>query len=133
MKLRGVQKFIKPTVDDNREVCDELPSDFAKLKSRIMYIENKGAGGIQGPAKIGRVYFSKTGKTLYYQSRILRSLKGSRFKSNYFDVKSGEEFWISGFSKKQDDRLYGGFKGVEVDEDVKSEYRSTITARTASP
>ena len=129
MKLRGVQKFIKSTIDENGKVCDQLPSDFSKLKSRIMYIENKGVGGIQGPAKIGRVYFSKTGKTLYYQSKIFRSLKGSGFKSNYFDVKSGDEYWISGFSKKQDDRLYGGFKGVEVDEDVKSEHRSTLNAR----
>ena len=36
------------------------------LPSRIMYIESKG-DGITGPARIGRVTFSKSGKTLYYR------------------------------------------------------------------
>ena len=34
-------------------------------KNRIMYIEYKGSG-LTGPARIGRVRFSKTGQTLYY-------------------------------------------------------------------
>jgi hypothetical protein len=34
--------------------------------SRIMYIENK-LGGVRGMAVIGRVIFSKTGKTLKYK------------------------------------------------------------------
>ncbi len=33
-------------------------------RTRIMYIENKGDDGIVGPARIGRVTFSKTGKSL---------------------------------------------------------------------
>jgi hypothetical protein len=33
------------------------------MKSRITYIEKK-AGGLTGPARIGRATFSKTGKTL---------------------------------------------------------------------
>lgn len=34
------------------------------MKPRIMYIESK-AGGLTGPARIGRVRFSKTSATLY--------------------------------------------------------------------
>ncbi len=63
-------------------------------QTRIMYIEYKG-DGIVGPAKIGRVTFSKTGKSLYYQGRHFRSLKGSGFKANYFDAETGEEYWTS--------------------------------------
>ncbi|HWZ75292.1 MAG TPA: hypothetical protein VNX87_02085 [Candidatus Sulfotelmatobacter sp.] len=37
-------------------------------KSRIMYIESK-AESVNGPARIGRVTFSKTGLTLYYKGR----------------------------------------------------------------
>ena len=48
-----------------------------------MYIESKGAG-LTGPARIGRVAFSKTGSTLYYDGKSYRSLKGNGFKSNYF-------------------------------------------------
>ena len=91
------------------------------MKSRIMYIESK-AGGLSGPARIGRVTFSKTGKTLYYQGRTFQSLKGRGFKSNFYDVATGEEYWISGPRKDGADRLYGGRDLVEIDPDVRREY-----------
>ena len=57
-----------------------------------MYIENK-ADGLTGPARIGRVSFSKTGRTLYYDGKSFQSLKGAGFKSNYYDIEPGEEYW----------------------------------------
>ena len=45
------------------------------LKERIMYIENKSEG-LSGDARIGRVTFSRTGKTLYYRGRSLATLRG---------------------------------------------------------
>src|SRR5882724_1951427 len=54
------------------------------MKSRIMYIECK-AGEISGPARIGRVTFSKSGKSLYYEGRRFHTLSGSGFKANYAD------------------------------------------------
>jgi hypothetical protein len=110
---------IDPAVDD------ALPEGFKRARSRIMYVEDKSSG-LQGPARIGRVYLSKTGKTLYYRGRRFRSLKGAGFKANYFDVQTGEHFWISGPRKDQDDRLYGGNKGVEVDDDVHTEYHAYL-------
>lgn len=100
------------------------------VQTRIMYIENK-SGGLEGSARIGRVTFSKTGKTLYYQGKAFRSLKGHGFKSNYVEIASGEEYWISGPRKDGDDRLYGGSLGVVIDEDVSEEYWSTV--RGVSP
>lgn len=88
-------------------------------KTRIMYIERK-ADGIVGPARIGRVTYSKTGKTIYYQARTFASLNGSGFKANFCDVESGEEFWISGCKKDGSDALYSTI--VEIDEDVREEY-----------
>jgi len=64
------------------------------MKSRIMCLESK-AGGLVGPVRIGRVTFSKTGATLYYAGKSFQSLKGSGFKSNYFEVETGEPYWIS--------------------------------------
>lgn len=58
---------------------------------RIMYIECKG-GGLTGDARIGRVTFSKTGRTLYYRGQRFQSLKGAGFKSNYYDVDTGEDY-----------------------------------------
>jgi len=60
-------------------------------KMRIMYIERK-AGRLTGPARIGRVTYSKTGATIYDQGKEFRSLKGSRFKANYYDLETGEEY-----------------------------------------
>jgi hypothetical protein len=70
-------------------------SGLSMPKTRIMYIENKSAS-LNGPARIGRVTFSKTGKSISYGERTFQSLKGSGFKANYFDTDTGEKFWISG-------------------------------------
>lgn len=84
-----------------------------------MYIEDKSEG-LSGPARIGRVTFSKTGQTLYYQGRTFASLKGNGYKANYYDVDSGEHFWISGCKKSGVDALYSNT--VTIDEDVLDEY-----------
>lgn len=91
-------------------------------KSRIMYIELKSGYSDDGPARIGRVTFSKTGQTLYYRDREFRSLKGSGIYANYYDVKTGEHYWISGIKKRGTNRHWAGHGRVEVDEDVREEY-----------
>jgi hypothetical protein len=89
------------------------------MRSRIMYIEYKG-NDISGPARIGRVTFSKSGRSLYYRGCCFQTLGGRGFKANYFDVTTGEEYWISGCKKDGADRLYSG--AVEIDDDVAEEY-----------
>ena len=66
--------------------------------------------------------FSQTATSVYYRGR--RFQKGSGFKSNYFDVETRAEFWISGCKKRGGDRLYGGV--IEIDEDVREEYWVSI-------
>jgi hypothetical protein len=87
-----------------------------------MYIELK-EDGLNGPARIGRVTFSKSGKTIYYKSKKFQSLKGG-YKANYFDEDTGERYWISGCKKNGNDRLYSGI--IEIDEDVVEEYWTNI-------
>ena len=91
------------------------------MKSRIMYIEDKSSG-LVGPARIGRVTFSKTGRSIYYQGRTFQSLKGLGFKANYYDLETGAHFWISGPKRAGGDALYGGCTPIEIDEDVREEY-----------
>jgi hypothetical protein len=96
------------------------------VKTRIMYIEDKSQS-LNGPARIGRVTFSKTGKSITYAGRTFQSLKGQGYKANYFDIDTGEEFWISGPRKDGQDRLYGGnVPPIEVDADIADEYWSKI-------
>jgi hypothetical protein len=97
-----------------------------KGPSRIMYIECKAGQLSGGDARIGRVTFSKTGSTLYYQNKSFGSLKGRGFKANYVDMETGDEYWISGPKKNGQDRLYGERVPVEIDDDVQEEYWTTI-------
>jgi hypothetical protein len=100
-------------------------------KTRIMYVENKSAS-LNGPARIGRVTFSKTGKSISYGGRTFRSLKGRGFKANYFDVETGETFWISGPRKDGKDRLYAESSApIEIDADVVEEYWREIRGTPA--
>ncbi len=88
--------------------------------SRIMYIERK-AESLNGPARIGRVTFSNTGKTVGYQGQKFQKAKG--YKWNHFDVETGDHYWISGPRKDGKDRLYSNSSlPIEIDEDVREEY-----------
>lgn len=63
-----------------------------------MYIENKSFGHY-GPAWIGFVEFSKSGQPLYFNDKALKKLKRPEYVANYFDIETGEEYWVSGVKK----------------------------------
>ena len=88
-----------------------------------MYIERKEEG-LSGPARIGRVSFSKTGRTMYYAGRTFKKHKG--YKDNCYDAETGAKYWISGPRKDGEDRLHGEAKPVEIDDDVRVEYWTEI-------
>ena len=80
-----------------------------------MYIQRAGA-----PGRIGRVRFSKTGRTLFYGDVELASLGGRGYKANYFDPATDAQYWVSGPRKDGQDTLYAG--RVEIDDDVREAY-----------
>jgi len=88
-----------------------------------MYVEKKD-DRLAGDARIGRVTFSKTGRSLYYNDKTFKSLNGRGIKGNYSDVETGEEYWISGCKKNGTDALFPN--NVEIDDDVWEEYWSEI-------
>ena len=92
----------------------------SRMRSRIMYIESK-AESLQGPARIGRVTFTKSGKGIYYKGREFLRISG--FKANYAEAGSNDPYSISGPRRDGRDRLYcpGGLP-VEIDDDVREEY-----------
>lgn len=102
------------------ETMDESPK--SQKLGTIMYIEQKP--GLSGHARIGRVTFSATRKTIYYDGRKLRSLKGFGYKANFHNVDSGLKYWISNCKKNGNDTLYPGI--VEIDEDARIEYWTEI-------
>lgn len=90
-----------------------------------MYIEDKSTS-LNGQARIGRVVYSKSGRSLTYDGRTFQSLSGRGFKANYFETETGDHFWISGPRRDGQDRLYGGTQPVVVDADVAKAYWTSI-------
>jgi hypothetical protein len=101
-------------------------------KTRIMYIENKGGdivdfgayqasfpANLTGPGRIGRVVYSKTGRSLTYQGHEFSKANGD--KANFL-CDTGEWYWISGPKKRGGDALYATNTPTEIDEDVREEY-----------
>ena len=97
-----------------------------------MHIEAK-SGGITAPGRIGRVTSSKSGATLYYGGKAFRSLEGIGFKSNYFDVETGEHYWISGPRRDGRDALYATRVQPVIDDDVEDEYWPKVRGAKSAP
>ena len=93
------------------------------MESRIMYIERK-AGDVTGTARIGRVNFSKTGRTMYYDEKEFVKVKDG-FKHNCIELSTNEEYWISGCKKDGKDALYAA-KPTPIDQDIRGEYWTSI-------
>lgn len=93
---------------------------MSNAKTRIMYIEDKSEG-LNGPARIGRVTFSKSGRSVHYRGRTFQRV-GSGYKYNHVAEDNGDRFWISGPRKDGADRLYASALTVQIDADVELEY-----------
>lgn len=90
-----------------------------------MYVQLKTGYPLdQGPAWITRVRFSKTWRTAYVHGLTLArttALAYANHDSNFYDVTSGEEFWISGPKRDRSDGRYSS-QQLEVEPDVRADY-----------
>ena len=93
------------------------------MKPQIMYIAQVDTAPHERRtnwARIGRVRFSKTGRTLYYGGRELIGSKGW-----YTDIETGELFQVARARVDGLDRSEGRKRGsfpAEIDDDVREEY-----------
>lgn len=98
----------------------------SNMKSRVMYVELKTASNDRGPAWIGWVRFSKSGRTVYYRDLTLRRWTGGHPYANYADVHSGDDYWVSGVKKNGADRHWAGSGPVHIDDDARTEYERLV-------
>jgi hypothetical protein len=91
-----------------------------------MYVEAKSGFSDSGPARICRVSFSKTKRTIYYDGKSFQSCGGQGISGNFFDVETREEYWISGPKKNGQDRHWAGSGVVIIDDEVADEYWDEI-------
>jgi hypothetical protein len=85
-----------------------------------MYIEARRPDGRISYGRIGRVRFSKTGRTIYYDGRTFQAVG----RGEYIDSDSGETYWFSGPRRDGNDRKghQPGSFPIEIDEDARQEY-----------
>jgi len=94
---------------------------FVQLKS--------GYNTDAGPSWIERVRFSKSWRTARFHGRTLHRVTGTAFAnqgaSNFYDVDSGERFWISGPKRDRSDARYSSQRPM-VAESVRAEYETFL-------
>src|SRR6266496_5651281 len=98
----------------------------------LMYVELRSGYHDDGPAWIGYVTQSKSGRTLYFNGQGLMNLKGQRrgvSGGNYVDMETGESFWVSGVKKNGQDRHWAGSGKVLIEATAVSDYLKTINAK----
>ena len=103
------------------------------MKSEIKYIELKSGFSHDGPAWIGLVSFSKSGQTIYFNGKAFKSLSGNGIIANYYEIESGDEYWISGVKKNQNDRHKFGNGKILVENRILNEYLKTINQHQLNP
>ena len=79
----------------------------------LMYIELKTGYSDNGPAWIGFVMTSKTKKTVYFNDHAFQRYNGGN--SNYHDIETGEDYWISGVKKRESNRHWAGSGKIMID------------------
>ncbi|MHA4812553.1 hypothetical protein ACX0G9_30955 [Flavitalea flava] len=89
------------------------------MKPRLMYVELKTGFNDDGPAWIGKAFFSKTGKTIYFNGK---AFQGGRIGGNHHEVESRDIYWISGIKKDGSDRHWAGSGKIKIDKSVVLEY-----------
>lgn len=86
-----------------------------------MFVQLKTGHDIDtGPAWISRVRFSRTWRTAYWHGRTLRRWQGVH-DSNFVDVETDEEYWLSGPRRDRADTRYSAVR-PEVDDEVRLAY-----------
>lgn len=94
------------------------------MARRIMFVQQKTGYDIdQGPSWIGWVDFNRTWKTARVHGRVLRRFQG--IDSNFYDVETGEWFWLSGPKRDRTDARYGP-RSTPVEEDAREAYEAFL-------
>ena len=84
----------------------------------LYYIEQKSGTNHDGPAWIGYIRKSKTGKTIYFNNRAFQKFGHG----DYADIETGEGYWISRIKRNGEDRHRFGRGKIMIDRKAVNEY-----------
>ncbi|KRB72686.1 hypothetical protein ASE01_21760 [Nocardioides sp. Root190] len=95
------------------------------MARRLMFVQLKTGFDIdRGPSWIGWVEFNRSWNTARYRGRELRK-SGGGGDSNFYDVDTREDFWLSGPKRDRSDTRYGP-STTSVDDDAREAYEEFL-------
>lgn len=103
------------------------------MKGKIMYIELKSGFSDNGPAWIGKVEFSKSGQTVYFDNKALKKMKTPSGGGNHYDIETGEDYWVSGVKRNGQDRHWAGGGKIMIDKKSIDEYLTLVDFTVIEP
>jgi len=92
------------------------------MQRQLKYVELKSGYTDNGPAWIGYVEFSKSGKTVYFNGHALKG-NGHGLCS---DIETREVYWISGIKRNGHDRHRHGHGKIKIVRKVVDEYLKLV-------
>jgi hypothetical protein len=98
----------------------------------LRYVELKTGYNDNGPAWIGYVNMSRSGRTVYFNGKAFKRLtRGAS--GNYYDTETGDSYWISGVKKRGRDRHWVGTGKITIEASAVDEYLSITGAKELDP
>jgi hypothetical protein len=97
------------------------------MKAEIIYVELKSGFSDNGPAWIGKGFYTSSRKTVYFNGQVFKRVKG--IAGNHFDQQNGDEYWISGVKKDGTDRHWAGGGKIILDQQSVDEYLKVINEK----
>ena len=94
------------------------------MKSDIVYVERTNGSNHDGEAWIGKCFYSNSGLSIYFDGKGFKREKSHN--SNYYDLDSGELYWISKVKKNGQDRHKFGKGLIYIDKSIVDEYLKII-------
>jgi hypothetical protein len=62
------------------------------MKPELKYVELKSGFGDTGLAGIGMAELSKSGRTVYFNGKALKTSSAHGIAGNYYDIENGDEY-----------------------------------------
>ena len=90
------------------------------MQKNILYIELKTGYNDDSTAWVGLVDYSKTGRTAYFNGKAFK--RGHGTNGNYFDIETGDEYWISGIKNDGSNRHWAGSGKIRIEKQAIEEY-----------
>ena len=90
------------------------------MKQELRYIELKSGYNDDGPAWVGYVEFSKSGKTTYFNDHAFNG----NGHGGCHDIETGDIYWITGIKKDGNNRHIFGRGKIQIQDRAIEEYES---------